>query len=293
MTVQTMNSGGLPRGELLGRYRTYDEAQKVVDHLAQAEGFNIKTISIVGNDLRSVEYIRSRLSYPRVAGAGAAQGAMFGFFIGLLLFLFAPEAPLANLLMSVLLGMAIWMIIGVISYAIRRGKRDFSSSTQMVATTYDVVCDFSVAGRARKLVAEAGVTSLNAWNDPTGRSVSLGGGPSAGASRSAHDDVSSGGQGAAGGAGAPSAPRGYDDLPDGRPRFGVRREEPRPEEPQAESVPREDAEAKTAGQGTASASLTPGQGASEAADDAQAADETQPAAEDSSGEDADRPNEAR
>lgn len=59
-----LNTGGLPKGELLGRYRTYDDAQRVVDHLAAAEDFDIKTLTIVGNDLRSVEHIRSRLSYP-------------------------------------------------------------------------------------------------------------------------------------------------------------------------------------------------------------------------------------
>src|SRR5690625_406937 len=167
------NTGGLPKGELLGRYRTYDDAQRVVDHLAAAEGFDIKTITIVGNDLRSVEHIRSRLSYPRVAGAGAAQGAMFGFFIGLLMWLFAPEAPVVNLLLAVVLGVCIWMLIGVISYAVRRGRRDFSSSSQLTATTFDVVCDFSVAGQARQLVSQCGVIRVNAWNDPTGSAAGL------------------------------------------------------------------------------------------------------------------------
>lgn len=229
-----LNTGGLPKGELLGRYRTYDDAQRVVDHLAAAEDFDIKTLTIVGNDLRSVEHIRSRLSYPRVAGAGAAQGAMFGFFIGLLMWLFAPEAPVINLLLSVALGMLIWMLIGVISYAVRRGRRDFSSSSQLVATTFDVVCDFSVAGKARQLVSQSGVVSLNAWNDPTGSASSLGG-PAAPAKPA-----------------EPAAPEqrpAHTDLPDGRPRYGVRVEEtpqhddaqsqPNPAEPTAESTAQE------------------------------------------------------
>lgn len=207
-----LNTGGLPKGELLGRYRTYDDAQRVVDHLAAAEDFDIKTLTIVGNDLRSVEHIRSRLSYPRVAGAGAAQGAMFGLFIGLLMWLFSPEAPMVNLLLSVVLGMCIWMLIGVISYAVRRGRRDFSSSSQLVATTFDVVCDFSVAGKARQLVGQSGVISLNAWNDPTGAASSLGG-PAAPAKPAAPDAPEQSGSG--------QRP-GHIDLPDGRPRYGVR-----------------------------------------------------------------------
>lgn len=164
------NGGGLPRGELLGRYRTYEDAQKVVGHLAAAEGFDVKKLTIVGNDLRSVERIRSRLTYPKVAGAGAAQGAMFGVFIGLLMMLFTPEAPLMNLVFAVVLGMAVWMIIGVVGFSVRRGRREFASTQQLAATTYDVVCDFAVAVRARQLVTDAGVQSLNRWNDPTGRS---------------------------------------------------------------------------------------------------------------------------
>lgn len=208
MTAQII-TGGLPQGELLGRYRSYEDAQKVVDHLAAAEGFDMKAITIVGNDLRSVERIRSRLSYPRVAGAGAAQGAMFGFFIGLLIWLFAPDQPVINLALSVLLGMAIWMMIGVISYAIRRGRRDFSSSSQLTATTFDVVCDFSAAGRARQLVAESGVMSLNAWNDPTGRSTQMGAprGGAAGAAQSANS-ASGVGAGTAGPGGSGEAGSG-------------------------------------------------------------------------------------
>lgn len=241
MTTQ-LNTGGLPQGQLLGRYRTYDDAQKVVDHLAKAENFDVKNLSIVGNDLRSVENIRSRLSYPRVAGAGAAQGAMFGFFIGLLLFLFAPDTAMVNMLFSVLLGMAIWMLIGVISYAVRRGRRDFASSSHLVATTYDVVCDFSVAGHARQLMRDVGVMSLTAANDPTGRSTALNGGaaqrpaagqtntaapPSSATQQSTTAQQSPEGQPPAEGPQSQQRPasRGsaeYQPLADGRPRYGVR-----------------------------------------------------------------------
>lgn len=263
------NGGGLPRGELLGRYRTYEDAQKVVDHLAAAEGFEVKNLTIVGNDLRSVERIRSRLTYPKVAGAGAAQGAMFGVFIGLLMMLFTPEAPLLNLALAVVLGMAVWMIIGVVGFSVRRGKREFASTSQLVATTYDVVCDFSVAGRARQLVTGSGVQSLNRWNDPTGRGpgpTAAGGGPqphppvqqgaghagpehpaAARGDGSARPDAADQGadhlddgqrssgqlgaedagvQGADAGAEetgpSTSSPTGYESLPDGRPRYGVR-----------------------------------------------------------------------
>ncbi|WP_051130727.1 general stress protein [Nesterenkonia alba] len=259
------NSSGLPTGELLGRYRTYEEAQRVVDHLAGAEGFDVKALSIVGNDLRSVEHIRSRLSYPRVALAGAAQGSLFGGFIAFIFFLFSPQAPLVELVAMIFLGAAVWMIAGIIGYAIRRGRRDFSSTQQLIATTYDVVCDFSQVGRARQLVRESGVVSLNASNDPTGRSTNLAGpqahqppagmsgpaAPSSGAPASADrgDDAGTS-------AGTP-ARTGYETLPDGRPRYGARREDyehpPRDssrtqEDPPAhqETAPQESAQEKSA-----------------------------------------------
>ncbi|MGJ9424667.1 general stress protein [Nesterenkonia halotolerans] len=231
-----LNTGGLPRGELLGRYRSYEDAQKVVDHLTAAEDFDVKALTIVGNDLRSVEHIRTRLTYPRVALGGAAQGAMFGAFIGLLIYLFSPEASIYNLAFSVVLGMAIWMIIGVLGFAMRKGRREYASSSQLVATSFDVVCEFGSAQRARQLVAGAGVMSLNAFNDPT--STSMSGAPQQPAGAPRPSPQPGPGQGAAGTeqqgsttttaapdaqaseSQAPSA--GYNDLPDGRPRYGVR-----------------------------------------------------------------------
>ncbi|GAB3842431.1 YflT domain-containing protein [Nesterenkonia populi] len=219
-------SGGLPTGELLGRYRSYEDAQKVVDHLASADGFDIKSLSIVGNDLRSVEHIRTRLSYPRVALGGAAQGAIFGGFIAMIFYLFTPETPLLELVSIILLGAAVWMIAGTIGYAVRRGRRDFASVSQLTATTYDVVCDFSVAGRARQLVKESGTVSLNAHNDPTGRSGNLGGERPAptqqprgegGSSDHASPDSSSAEQ---------ARQRAAQwQTEDGRPRYGVRRDD--------------------------------------------------------------------
>lgn len=231
MTPQ--QAGGLPRGELLGRYRTYEEAQQVVDHLAAAEGFDVKMLTIVGNDLRSVEHIRSRLSYPRVAGAGAAQGAMFGAFIGFLMYLFGPQANPLDILFAVLLGSAVWMIVGVIGYAVRRGRRDFASSSQLVATSFDVVCSFDAAGHARRLMQGVGVSSMQptttaaAAPGPQGQQAPVRQ-PAPGpqqpvpgqpGGQSGPDDA----QPAAAPGSRPTESRpGYGDLPDGRPRYGVR-----------------------------------------------------------------------
>lgn len=228
-------TGGLPRGELLGRYRTYEQAQRVVDHLA-AQDFDIKKLTIVGNDLRSVEHIRSRLTYPRVAGAGAAQGALFGLFIGLLIFLFSPEAPLANLLLSVLMGMGIWMIMGVVGFAVRKG-RGFASSSQMVATTFDIVCEFSVSPKARQLVPGAGVPSVDASTDPTGVRPPVGPAVPAGPGQQGSGQQGPGERNQGEHGSGERRATGYESLPDGRPRYGVRLSDV--EEISAEETPAE------------------------------------------------------
>ena len=152
--VNSISPNGLPRGELLGRYTSYLDAQKLVDYLADND-FPVASVSIVGNDVRTVERVTAKLSYPKVALAGAAQGGMMGLFVGLLLSLFGGGGyGMYQILSSIGLGMAIWMIAGVVSYSTRRGKRDFASSSQFVATSFDVVVDFEHAQAARTLASK-------------------------------------------------------------------------------------------------------------------------------------------
>ena len=47
-------------------------------------------VSIVGNDLKMVERVTGRLSYPRVALSGALSGMWFGLFVGVMLSFFTP-----------------------------------------------------------------------------------------------------------------------------------------------------------------------------------------------------------
>ncbi|MGR6900123.1 general stress protein [Glutamicibacter sp. BSL13] len=216
------SAGGLPRGELLGRYTSYLDAQKLVDYLADND-FPVSSVTIVGNDLRTVERVTAKLSYPKVALAGAAQGAMMGFFVGLLLSLFSPDGGLYQILSAIGLGMAIWMIAGVVSYSMRRGKRDFASSSQFVATSYDVVVDFANAQKARALASKL---PMHPGQAPAAQP------PAAQPPAPQNPPASTGATAAAPGAPAePQAPSSgpsgtFPDLPDGRPRYGVRVNQP-------------------------------------------------------------------
>lgn len=150
----------LPRGEQIAAYPTYLEAQKAVDHLSDKE-FPVQHVTIVGADLKMVERVTGRLTYSRVALAGLASGAWFGLFVGLLLSLFSGAEQTATLpiLPAIAIGAAFGILFSVISYALTGGKRDFTSSSQIVASSYAILCAAEHAPKARSLLATLGATT--------------------------------------------------------------------------------------------------------------------------------------
>ncbi|GAA1973352.1 hypothetical protein GCM10009718_06590 [Isoptericola halotolerans] len=141
----------LPKGEEIAAYDSYLEAQKAVDYLSD-EKFAVQHVTIVGTDLRMVERVTGRLTYGRVALAGALSGAWFGFFVGLLLTLFAGgEAGV--LIVALALGAGFGLMFSVLSYAFTGGRRDFTSQSQIVASTYAILCATEQAGEARRMLA--------------------------------------------------------------------------------------------------------------------------------------------
>lgn len=140
----------LPKGETIASYETYQEAQSAVDTLSKAE-FPVKELSIVGHDLTTVERITGKLTWGRAAGAGALSGAWFGTFLGLLLFIFSPDA-LGILGAAILIGAGFGMIFSVVSYSLNRRRRDFTSVMQVLATRYAIIGDPEHVARARNVL---------------------------------------------------------------------------------------------------------------------------------------------
>jgi hypothetical protein len=140
-----------PKGERIARYDTYLEAQRAVDFLSDNQ-FPVQFVTIVGSGLRMVERVTGRLTYGRVAIAGAASGIWFGLFVGLLLSIFASAFPLEAVLASMAIGAAFGILFGVISYALTGGRRDFTSTSQIVASEYEVLCLPEQANNARSLL---------------------------------------------------------------------------------------------------------------------------------------------
>ncbi|MGN8246496.1 general stress protein [Cellulomonas soli] len=145
----------LPQGETVAAYGTYLEAQKAVDHLADHQ-FPVQLVTIVGTDLRMVERVTGRLSYPRAALGGFLSGAWFGLFVGLLMSLFSTPGTGSLLPAAILIGGAFGLILSVVTYSFSGGKRDFTSSSQIVAATYSVLCRSEKANAARQLLAQVG-----------------------------------------------------------------------------------------------------------------------------------------
>ncbi len=145
----------LPTGEPVASYQTYLEAQKAVDTLAD-KSFPVQHVTIVGTDLRMVERVIRRLSYPSAALGGFASGAWFGLFVGLLLTLFSPPNSASVLLPAILFGGAFGLLFSVITYAMTRNRRDFASASQIVATSYSVLCHAEHAHKARAILQEVG-----------------------------------------------------------------------------------------------------------------------------------------
>src|SRR3954451_16193558 len=139
-----VRQGGMQPAEnrpVVASYVTYEEAQRAVDYLSDRR-VAVENLGIVGRDLRMVETVTGRLSWGRAALGGLGTGAWFGLFVGLLLGIFSRSTTswLALLLFGLLYGAVFGVLFGAVAYAFTGGRRDFTSRSQIVATTYDVVC---------------------------------------------------------------------------------------------------------------------------------------------------------
>jgi len=130
----------VPRGDVLGTYDSYADAQNVINRLAKAE-FDVKSIAIVGRDLTTVEVVTARLSYGRAALAGATTGAWLGLFFGLITTILAPVTPqqVGIFFAAILTGAGIGMIFGVVNYSIMRKRRDYAATSQLIADRYEII----------------------------------------------------------------------------------------------------------------------------------------------------------
>jgi len=135
----------------LGTFDKYEDAQKAVDYLSDHE-FAVQNCMIVGTDLKQVERVTGRLTRARVMGAGALSGIWMGMFVGLIFALFGQSSTLA-VISTVAFGAVFGLVWALIGYAATKGRRDFTSVSQVVATRYEVLVEHKFAEQARALLA--------------------------------------------------------------------------------------------------------------------------------------------
>lgn len=136
----------------LGVHDRYEDAQAAVDYLSDHE-FPVEHCMIVGTDLKQVERVTGRLTTGRVVLGGALSGVWLGLFVGLIFALFAGGGDaLMTVLWAVLFGAFFGLVWALIGYGMTRGRRDFTSVSQVVATRYEVLTEHKHADQARDLL---------------------------------------------------------------------------------------------------------------------------------------------
>jgi hypothetical protein len=136
----------------VGLFSSYADAQKAVDYLADQK-FEVQNLAIVGTDLKSVERVLGRRNWGTVITQGLQSGISTGLLVGLVMLIFTrPSSVLLLLLVSLAFGVILGVGFNAAAYALSRGRRDFTSVTQTVATKYEVLCEHKVAAQARELL---------------------------------------------------------------------------------------------------------------------------------------------
>ncbi|GAA4675313.1 general stress protein [Gordonia humi] len=156
MTNPMRQTPGLPtppKGWPVGSYDTYEQAQRAVDYLSDNQ-FHVEHLTIVGVDLMQVERVLGRLTWGKVIGGGLVSGAWLGLFLGILISFFSSDNIWVPVVYGIVAGMVFGLISAAIPYAASRGQRDFTSSMQLVAGRYDVLCDPKTAEQARDMLAK-------------------------------------------------------------------------------------------------------------------------------------------
>jgi hypothetical protein len=150
----------LPNGSAVADFSNYQDAVAYVERIILGE-FPVTYIAIVGTNLKSVERVRTRISYGKVALSGAATGSWLGLLI-YIVFAFGtspttenPE-PLFSLGSAILVGAGFGMLFQVIRFSLSKTKRGFASASQIVASKYEVLVPSELVNEASSAYQKGG-----------------------------------------------------------------------------------------------------------------------------------------
>ncbi|MDE0545700.1 general stress protein [Microbacterium sp. C7(2022)] len=148
-------------GQTLASFSTYERAQKLVQTLIAAE-VPARDIAIVGLGLRSVERITGRLGYATAARSGAINGLLLGLLFSAILVLGTTTVPIQAFVGVLFVGVAIGMLLSLITFAFVRRRRSYASVMQVIADHYEVTVAASSFHKARQAMASPAPSSSGA-----------------------------------------------------------------------------------------------------------------------------------
>ncbi len=157
MSMLNRPAAGKAVGETVASVRDYEAAQKTVSKLIAGE-VPARDIAIVGQGVRTIERITGRLGYAAAARSGAVNGVLIGLLLSAILVIGNPDAPIQLFVGFVFIGVALGMIMSLITYAIVRRRRDFASVTQLAADHYEVTVLPTSLVKAREVVGDQRTT---------------------------------------------------------------------------------------------------------------------------------------
>ncbi len=138
-------------GDTVARYPEYEAAQKAVSRLIAGD-VPARDIAIVGIGLRSIERVTGRLGYATAARSGAINGLLLGLLFSAFLVLGSPSVPVQAFIGVMFVGIALGMLLSIITYSFVRRRRDFASAMQVVADHYDVTVASGSIAKARQVL---------------------------------------------------------------------------------------------------------------------------------------------
>lgn len=146
--------GKLDIGERVASFTDYAAAQKAVSALIAAE-VPARQIAIVGTGLRSVERVTGKLGYAAAARQGALNGVLLGVLFAAFFVLGSPDAQIQLFFGVMLVGIALGMLMSLITYTVVRRRRDYASVMQVTADHYDVMVQATSIHTARGVLGTA------------------------------------------------------------------------------------------------------------------------------------------
>jgi len=152
----SMNGGRFPQnvgdvGQKVASFPDYEAAQKAVSALIAAE-IPARDIAIVGQGLRSIERVTGRLGYATAARSGAINGVLLGLLFSAILVIGTPSVPIQAFVGVIFVGIAIGMLLSIVTYSFVRRRKDFASVMQVVADHYEVTIANDSVQRARQVL---------------------------------------------------------------------------------------------------------------------------------------------